>query len=117
MRGSNNKPLRLLARPPISTVNLLQRHRRQQPQTADITDFASSNDLKGLVRITGNLITMIDDPKAFVKPWTNTIPPKLVADGELIEAFCENQMFRLQHWNIPPMPPEPPSPQLPPEQH
>jgi hypothetical protein len=64
-----------------------------------------------------DLIVTIDDPKAFVKPWTNTIPLKLVADGELIEAFCDNQMFRLQHWNIPPMPPEPPSPEFPAVKH
>ncbi len=64
-----------------------------------------------------DLIVTIDDPKAFVHPWTNTIPLTLVPDGELIEAFCDNQMFRLQHWNIPPMPAEPPSPQLPAEKH
>ena len=64
-----------------------------------------------------DLVITVDDPKAFVKPWTNTIPLTLVPDGELIEAFCDNQMFRLQHWNIPPMPPEPPSPQLPSEKH
>jgi len=64
-----------------------------------------------------DLVITIDDPKAFVKPWTNTIPLTLVPDGELIEAFCDNQMFRLQHWSIPPMPPEPPSPQLPTEKH
>jgi len=58
------------------------------------------------------LIVTIDDPKAFVKPWTNTIPLKLNPDTELIEAFCDNQMLRLEHWSIPPMPPEPPSPAL-----
>jgi hypothetical protein len=61
-----------------------------------------------------DLIVTIDDPKAFVKPWTNTIPLTLVPDSELIEAFCDNQMLRLQHWDIPAMPPEPPSPNLPP---
>jgi len=60
-----------------------------------------------------DLIVTIDDPKAFVKPWTNTIPLSLLPDSELIEAFCDNQMSRLAHWNIPPMPPEPPSPPLP----
>lgn len=60
-----------------------------------------------------DLTVTIDDPKAFVKPWTNTIPLTLLPDSELMEAFCDNQMLRLEHWNIPPMPPEPPSPPLP----
>ena len=60
-----------------------------------------------------DLIVTIDDPKAFVKPWTNTIPLTFLPDSELIEAFCDNQMLRLQHWDIPAMPPEPPSPPLP----
>lgn len=60
-----------------------------------------------------DLIVTIDDPKAFVKPWTNTIPLKLIPDNELMEAFCDNQMLRLEHWSISPMPPEPPSPPLP----
>jgi hypothetical protein len=57
-----------------------------------------------------DLVVTIDDPKAFVRPWTNTIPLTLLPDSELIEAFCDNQMLRLQHWDIPPMPLEPPSP-------
>ena len=60
-----------------------------------------------------DLIITIDDPKAFVKPWTNTIPLKLVPDNELMEAFCDNQMLRIEHFNFPTMPPEPPSPSLP----
>jgi hypothetical protein len=52
----------------------------------------------------------IDDPKAYVKPWTNTIALKLQADTELIEAFCDNQMKILKHWIDDPPPPEPPSP-------
>src|SRR6059036_474684 len=64
-----------------------------------------------------DLIITIDDPKAFVKPWTNTIPLKLVPDNELMEAFCDNQMLRIEHFNFPTMPPEPPSPQLPTEKH
>ena len=60
-----------------------------------------------------DLAVTIDDPKAFAKPWTNTIPLTLLSDSELMEAFCDNQMLRLEHWNITPMPPEPPSPPLP----
>jgi hypothetical protein len=59
-----------------------------------------------------DLIVTIDDPKAFVKPWTNTIPLTLLPDSELMEAFCDNQMLRLEHFDFPPMPPEPPSPPL-----
>ncbi len=56
-----------------------------------------------------DLIVTIDDLKAFVKPWTNTIPLTLIPDSELIEAFCDNQMLRLPHFDFPQMPPEPPS--------
>jgi hypothetical protein len=60
-----------------------------------------------------DITVTIDDPKAFVRPWTNTIPLTLLPDSELIEAFCDNQTSRLEHFNFPPMPPEPPSPPLP----
>ena len=33
----------------------------------------------------------IDDPVAYTKPWTVTIPKNLVADDELIEFMCENE--------------------------
>jgi len=33
----------------------------------------------------------IDDPKAYTKPWTVTIPKDLMADTELIEWMCENE--------------------------
>ena len=51
----------------------------------------------------------IDDPKAYVKPWTNTIALLLQPDTELLEAFCDNQMTILKHWSADPPPPEPPS--------
>jgi len=53
----------------------------------------------------------IDDPKAYVRPWTNTIPLMLRPDTELIEAFCDSQMTILRHWITNPPPPEPPSPE------
>jgi hypothetical protein len=33
----------------------------------------------------------IDDPKAYVKPWTAKVPVNLLADSDLIETFCENE--------------------------
>lgn len=57
-----------------------------------------------------DLIVTIDDPKAFVKPWTNTIPMRLRPDTELLEAVCENQRELLEHYRTDPPPPEPPSP-------
>ena len=41
----------------------------------------------------------IDDPGAYMKPWTATVPQDLLADSDLIETFCENErdlgkMFR-----------------------
>ncbi len=33
----------------------------------------------------------IDDPKAYTKPWTVTVPFDLLPDTELIESICENE--------------------------
>jgi hypothetical protein len=55
----------------------------------------------------------IDDPKAFLKPWTTKILLTLVADSELLEAFCDNHDKTMEHRRITPAPPEPPSPALP----
>jgi hypothetical protein len=33
----------------------------------------------------------IDDPKAYTKPWTATVPVKLLPDTDLIETYCENE--------------------------
>jgi hypothetical protein len=52
----------------------------------------------------------INDRKAFVKPWTNTIAMTLRPDTELLEAFCDNQQAIAQHFRDDPPPPEPPSP-------
>lgn len=57
-----------------------------------------------------DLTVTIDDPKAYVKPWTNTIALVFQPDTELLEAFCDNQMTILKHWSANPPPPEPPSP-------
>jgi len=52
----------------------------------------------------------IDDPKAFEKPWTVTVPFKLIPDSELLEGSCENHDKTIEHRRIDPAPPEPPSP-------
>ena len=41
----------------------------------------------------------INDPKAYMKPWTARVPVNLLPDSDLIETFCENErdlgrMFR-----------------------
>ena len=35
-----------------------------------------------------------DDPKAYTKPWTVTLPFELYPDAELIESICENEKDR-----------------------
>jgi hypothetical protein len=57
-----------------------------------------------------DLSVTLDDPKAFVKPWTNTVAMTLRPDTELLEAFCDNQQAIMQHFRSDPPPPEPPSP-------
>jgi hypothetical protein len=57
-----------------------------------------------------DLSVTLDDPKAFVKPWTNTVAMTLRPDTELLEAFCDNQQAIMQHFRNDPPPPEPPSP-------
>jgi hypothetical protein len=34
---------------------------------------------------------IIEDPKAYVKPWRVKVPVHLLADTDLIETFCENE--------------------------
>ena len=38
-----------------------------------------------------DLEVVIDDPKAFTKPWSVTIPLEIMADTELIEDVCDNE--------------------------
>jgi hypothetical protein len=33
----------------------------------------------------------IDDPEFYTRPWTVTIPKRLIVDDELIEFMCENE--------------------------
>jgi hypothetical protein len=55
----------------------------------------------------------IDDPKAYVKPWTNKIPLVLQADTELLDSYCDNQGIMQSHYSMGPRPEEPHSPPLP----
>lgn len=54
----------------------------------------------------------IDDPKAYLKPWTNKITLLLQADTELLDSYCDNQMIMQSHYSMGPRPEEPPSPPL-----
>jgi hypothetical protein len=58
------------------------------------------------------LSVTIDDPKAYLAPWTMETTLSLMPDAELIEAFCDGQDRILQHSHIDPAPPEPRSPPL-----
>ncbi len=60
-----------------------------------------------------SLSVTIDDPKAYVKPWTMQTTLTLMPDTELIEAFCENQDRILLHTRIDTPSAEPHSPTLP----
>ena len=55
----------------------------------------------------------IDDPKAFEKPWTVTVPFRLVADSELLEGSCEAHGRTVEHRQLAAPPVEPPSPRTP----
>ena len=37
---------------------------------------------------------IIDDPKAYAKPWRATVPVHLLPDSDLIETYCENEKDR-----------------------
>ena len=41
----------------------------------------------------------IDDPKAYVKPWTNKIILTLQADTEILDSYCDNQMQIIKTWS------------------
>ena len=56
-----------------------------------------------------DLAITINDPKAFVKPWTVRTTLTLKADTELLESFCDNHDKTMEHRRITPPQPEPPS--------
>ena len=49
----------------------------------------------------------IDDPKAYLKPWTNKIILTLQADTEILDSYCDNQMIMQAHYSMGPPPAEP----------
>ena len=59
-----------------------------------------------------DLTITINDPKAFVKPWTFSAPLTLMPDTELVEAFCDGHDRTMTHRVVQPAP-EPPSPRVP----
>ena len=58
------------------------------------------------------LSVTIDDPKAYLAPWTMQATLTLMPDTELMEAFCDGQDRILQHSRVNPPPPEPHSPPM-----
>jgi hypothetical protein len=59
------------------------------------------------------LTITINDPKAFLKPWTMKTTLQFQPDTELLESFCDAQDRSMEHRNNSPAPLEPPSPPLP----
>lgn len=56
------------------------------------------------------LTITIDDPKAYLKPWTAKTTLNLLPDTELLEAFCDSHEKTMEHRILTPASPEPPSP-------
>ena len=60
-----------------------------------------------------DLEVTINDPKAYLKPWTVRAPLALLPDTSLIESFCDSHDQTMKHRRIDPVPQEPPSPRVP----
>ena len=58
-------------------------------------------------------VVTITDPKAYVRPWTVTLPFRLLPDTDILEMTCESHQRTMEHRPTNPPPPEPPSPRLP----
>jgi hypothetical protein len=82
------------ARPHSDALRVIERFRR--------VDF-------GRIELT---IT-IDDPKAYLKPWTITAPLDFLPDTDLVEVACEGHDKTMEHRRIAPAPVEPPGPPRP----
>jgi hypothetical protein len=59
------------------------------------------------------LAITINDPKAYLKPWTAKTRLNLLPDTELLEAFCDSHEKTMEHRRVAPPLPEPPSPAVP----
>ena len=57
-----------------------------QTEAAHVTERFTRRDFGHL-----EIAITIDDPKAYAKPWSATVPVKLLPDTELIETVCENE--------------------------
>jgi len=55
----------------------------------------------------------INDPKAYLKPWSFKTTLSLQPDTELLEAFCDSHEKTMEHRQITPRAAEPPSPSAP----
>ena len=60
-----------------------------------------------------DLTITIDDPKAYLKPWTITAPIELLPDSDLVEVACDGHEKTMEHRRIDQPPAEPPSPPRP----
>jgi len=58
------------------------------------------------------LTLTINDPKAYLKPWTVKTTLNLLPDTELLEAFCDSHEKTMEHRRITPPLAEPPSPTI-----
>ena len=83
----------LKGRPNSGALHVTERFRR--------TDFGHMD-----------LSITIDDPKAYVKPWTVKAALHLLPDTELLEAFCDSHEKTMEHRRVTPLeePPSPPRP-------
>jgi hypothetical protein len=75
----------------VETVGLTDRH------WLDDSGYPHSDDLRITERMRRidfgrmDIEFTFDDPKAYTKPWTVTIPFELMPDTELLEYVCENE--------------------------
>ncbi len=57
-----------------------------QTEAAHVTERFTRRDFGHL-----EIEIIIDDPKAYAKPWRAKVPVKLLPDTDLIETYCENE--------------------------